>query len=123
VKYNKNKMFEVFITPIAEPEEIAELEKEKKRSSNKRKKKLSLKSATRDGRTSRSRKEKSANLEITEMSISDDEIRNRHKVICSGMDINVMEKGINSPRQLEQQPSVDSRMGAKACWEVGKAIL
>jgi hypothetical protein len=34
-------MFEVFITPIAEPEEIAELEKEKKRSSNKRKKKLS----------------------------------------------------------------------------------
>lgn len=57
------------------------------------------------------------------MSISDDEIRNRHKVICSGMDINVMEKGINSPRQLEQQPPVDSRMGAKACWEVGKAIL
>jgi hypothetical protein len=43
VKYNKNKIFEVFITPIAEPEEIAEPEKEKKRSSNKRKKKLPLK--------------------------------------------------------------------------------
>ncbi|KAJ6881098.1 hypothetical protein NC652_028814 [Populus alba x Populus x berolinensis] len=118
-------MFEVFITPIAEPDEIAELEKEKKRSSNKRKKKLSLKPATREGRTSRSRKEKSANLEITEMSISDGEIRNRNrnKAIRSGMDINVMEKGIISPRRLEQQPPVDSRMEAKACWEVGKAIL
>ncbi|KAL9371994.1 hypothetical protein Peur_034238 [Populus x canadensis] len=49
--------------------------------------------------------------------------QNRNKVICSGMDINVMEKGIISPRQLEQQPPVDSRMEAKACWELERPFF
>jgi hypothetical protein len=107
---------------MTEPEEIEKLEKDKKESMNRRRK-ISILKTTNKGKKLQSKRAKAASLEIVDMSISDDGIRNRKGALCLlFVPYRVMDVG--DPIQLTEQDSPTiNKQKVIACWEVGKATL
>lgn len=126
--------FANFISSIADPIELCDLNLQNRRSQRNKARKLSRKSSSFKRRKSRkmeNRSSKQAEMGITEYSVSDNGIMNRNAIIRSGRDL-AREDDASSVQVLfssstnKQTPETvhpDPRDEANSCWVVGKAIL
>ena len=126
--------FTNFIQPIAEPFELCILESKNKKLQKHRAKRIKRKISSLSRRKSRKLAyhiQKQPETVIIEYSVSDNGIKNRNTIICSGKeqvgDDEASSSRYQSPTAHGNQVADTLRFGsweeANACWEVGKAIL
>ncbi|KAJ6951528.1 hypothetical protein NC653_040849 [Populus alba x Populus x berolinensis] len=126
--------FTTFITPIADPYELSDLEVGNRKSHIKHVKKLTRRTKSLRRRTSRKMGKhngKQSEIVIVEYSVSDNGIKNRNAIIKAAKEL-IGEDEASSSRyrpdtnagdEANEPAHSDNWAEATACWEVGKAIL